>query len=239
MTPTVPALLLHGAGGGAWEWDLWVPVLRAAGITPHAIDLPHAVAPHPTGWDDAVACVHAALDGLPRPGGPRVIVGASLGGLLAAACAQRVDAIVLLNPMPPVPWSSALAPSASGADGMHPWQTHARLASTRRAVPDADPATALAAFRRWRDCPGRLLHDARTIAIPRVDRPGLMLVSDHDNTVPPTAMRAWAGDWGMQVESASDASHAGVLLGRDAPALAARVVHWIQTLPHVERPVTP
>ena len=37
-------LLVHGAGGGAWEYCLWMPVLRAAGWSPEAVELqPRAV----------------------------------------------------------------------------------------------------------------------------------------------------------------------------------------------------
>ena len=48
--------------------------------------------------EDYQAQVRAALAALPRP---RVLVGASLGGLLAAMNAGAADALVLVNPMPP------------------------------------------------------------------------------------------------------------------------------------------
>lgn len=226
MTPGDPAravhaLLLHGAGGGAWEWGLWTPVLEAHGIGAHAIDLPHATGASASGLQDALDAVHAALAALP---GPRALVGASLGGLLAVACADGADAVVLLNPLPPAPWADAVETPA--VDTLA-WGARARLASTRAAVPDADPATALAAFRRWRDCPARLLREARMLTVERTAVPAWMLVSAADADIPPAAMRAWAGAWGIAVEDAGATSHAGVLLGRDAPALAARAAGWL------------
>lgn len=222
MTQALHALLLHGAGGGAWEWGLWTPVLDAHGIRTRAIDLPHAIAPVPSGIDDALAAVTTALAALPRP---RALVGASLGGVLAAACAAQADAVVLANPLPPAPWSDAVAIPAG--DVLR-WRARARLGSTRAALPDADAATALAAFRQWRDCPTRLLHEARALSPARADVPMWMLVSEDDGEVPSAAMRAWARDWNIAVESAGAASHAGVLLGRDAPALAARAASWLR-----------
>ena len=54
-----------------------------------------------TRLQDYQAQVRAALAALPRP---RVLVGASLGGLLALDAAEGADAVVLVNPLPPVPW---------------------------------------------------------------------------------------------------------------------------------------
>jgi hypothetical protein len=33
------AVLVHGAGGGAWEWCLWERELAAAGMVPRAVEL--------------------------------------------------------------------------------------------------------------------------------------------------------------------------------------------------------
>ena len=72
---------------------------------------------------------------MPRP---RALVGASLGGLIAMACADGADALVLVNPLPPAPWAERL-PSSRWPD-LVPWRRDARLASTRRALPDSDDA---------------------------------------------------------------------------------------------------
>src|SRR5688500_5816290 len=90
------AVLVHGAGGGAWEWNVWRAVFAARGIDVVAPDLrPVAAGLAATGFGDYVGQVADALQALPRP---RALVGASLGGLLALACQGQTDALVLINP---------------------------------------------------------------------------------------------------------------------------------------------
>ena len=151
------ALLLHGAGGGGWEWNIWRGVLAAGGIDrarPTCSPPPPGLAA--TTFEDYVQQARAALAALPRP---RAVVGASLGGLLAMAaarCGRRPGA-----------GQSTAAGAVVGATacarlaGRVPWQRDARLASTRRAMPDADDATALFAFRHWRDESGAVLRAAQ------------------------------------------------------------------------------
>mgnify|MGYP003582939830 FL=1 len=89
-------MLVHGAGGGAWEWNVWRAVFAAQGIDVVAPDLQPVAAGLPaTGLRDYVAQVAEALQALPRP---RAVVGASLGRLLARACAGEGHALVLINP---------------------------------------------------------------------------------------------------------------------------------------------
>ena len=69
----------------------------------------------------------------------------------------------------------------------------APAAGTRRAIPEADAAAALFAFRRWRDESGAVLREARCgIAVPRPACPMLCVVSAHDGDVPPAITRAMA-----------------------------------------------
>ena len=146
-----------------------------------AIDLePAAAGLVATTFDDYRAQVRAALEAMPRP---RVLIGASLGGLLAAACAGSADALVLVNPLPPAPWSAQL-PQREWPDVV-PWRRDARLASTRRALADADDATALFAFRRWRDESGAVLRQAQSgIEVAAPECPVLCIASARDEDVP-------------------------------------------------------
>ena len=53
MTALRAALLVHGAGGGGWEWNVWRGVFEAAGIAVAAPDLqPVAAGLATTGFDD-------------------------------------------------------------------------------------------------------------------------------------------------------------------------------------------
>lgn len=219
------ALLIHGAGGGGWEWALWRAVFEAHGIETRAPDLQPAAAGLPaTAWPDYLAQVRDACASLERP---RVLVGASLGGLLAAACADRADALVLVNPLPPAPWATRL-PASDRPDTV-PWGRNARLDSTRRALPDADDATALHAFRRWRDDSGRVLREA--LAGVSVDVPAcpvLCIVSAADSDVPPELTVEFAAAWNSSLLRVPSTSHVGPLLGRDATRVAAHAVEWMK-----------
>lgn len=225
---TVHALCVHGAGGGAWEWAVWRGVFEAGGIGFEAIELePAAAGLATTGLDDYLAQVRVAIDAMPRP---RALVGASLGGLLALACADDADALVLVNPLPPAPWASRLPPR-TWPDIVR-WGTDARLASTRRSLFDSDEATAIAAMRRWRDESGRVLREAHAGLACRPPRgPVMCVASGRDDDVPPALTAECALAWDAELLRLPQASHVGPLLGRDAARTAARVVDWLQAQP--------
>lgn len=218
------ALLVHGAGGGGWEWALWRAAFAARGIETAAPDLvpaPHGLAA--TTFDDYRGQVRAALETLPRP---RALAGASLGGLLAAACADGADALVLVNPLPPAPWARRLPPR--DWPDVVPWGRDARLASTRHALADADPATALCAARRWGDESGAVLRAAAIgVAAPPPRCPLLCIASREDGDVPPPLTAELAAAWGGTLWQADSPSHVGPLLGTGAAALALRVAQWL------------
>lgn len=217
-------LLMHGAGGGGWEWNLWRGVLAAAGLEVHTPDLqPAAAGLAATGFDDYARQVRSALAALPRP---RAVVGASLGGLLALSSADVADAVAAVNPLPPAPWHAGLPPRAWPE--VVPWRRDARLPGTRRALPEADEATALFAFRHWRDESGAVLRQAHAgIAVERPACPVLFVLSRTDEDVPPAHGLAVADAWGAEVLRTISASHVGPLLGRHAPAIAAQAVEWL------------
>ena len=221
------ALLVHGAGGGAWEWNLWRGAWRAQGIATDAVELQAAAAGlAATTLHDYLVQLRAALQALPAP---RVLVGASLGGLLAVLAADAADALVLLNPLPPAPWHASV--SAREWPDVVRWRGDARLASTRGAMPDADDASALFAFRHWRDESGAVLRAAHAgIATERPACPVLLIASVRDEDVPPSAIAAMAGAWGVSFLRAPSTSHVGPLLGRHAPTIAGQAAAWVNGL---------
>lgn len=219
------AVLIHGAGAGGWEWALWRGVFEAHGIEAHAPDLrPAAGGLAATTWSDYVAQVRDACASLERP---RALVGASLGGLLAASCAELADALVLVNPLPPARWAARL-PVRDWPDVV-PWGRDARLDSTRRALPDVDDATALHAFRRWRDESGRVLREAHagmSVAAPAC--PVLCIASAADEDVPPALTAELAAAWNASLLRVPSPSHVGPLLGRDASRIATQAADWLK-----------
>lgn len=220
-------LMIHGAGGGGWEWTVWRAVFEARGLRVIAPDLgpgPEGLAA--TSFDDYRAQVDAALQALPRP---RALVGASLGGLLAIEAAPAADALVLVNPLPPAPWHAAL--QARCWPDIVAWGTGARLAGTRRALPDADAVTALHALHGWRDESGAVMCDAfagRAAAVPAI--PTLCMASRRDDDVPPTITRALADAWDADFAWSEARSHVGPLLGESAAHSAGLAAQWLQRL---------
>ena len=229
------ALLVHGAGGGAWEWNLWRGVLEAHAIVVHALELqsvPEGLAA--TKLQDYRIQVTEALQALPHP---RVLIGASLGGLLAAMSAampgDQADALVLVNPLPPAPWHGQL-PRRNWGDAVVPWQRNARLASTRDALCDADEAAAIFAFRRWRDESATVLREAHAgIEAGKPACPALLIASVRDEDVPPEIIFAMAGEWQADRLETLASSHVGPLLGRTALEVARQTVAWLNRLPSV------
>ncbi|HEY0179847.1 MAG TPA: alpha/beta fold hydrolase [Dokdonella sp.] len=215
---------VHGAGGGGWEWGIWARVLGAHGHAVLAEDLVAAegglAATRFADYREQVLrwCAASPM--------PAVLVGASLGGLLALSAAAHagVAALVLVNPLPP----SGNAARAAPWPELVPWARERSFASTRRALPDADDAARFHAFRRWRDESGTVLNEAHAGVGADVPRcPMLVLASAHDGTVPPAASRTLAYRLGADFELVADASHVGVLLGRRAARAAERVAGWL------------
>lgn len=217
-------MFVHGAGGGGWEWDVWGRVFAAAGFRVSAPDLqPAAGGLAATTLADYAAQVGDWLaDARAEGAGDAVLVGASLGGLLALMNADGAQALVLVNPLPP----SGL-PAPEPVPDVLPWRRRATLAGTRRAMPDADDFAALLAFRRWRDDSGLALRQARAgVPLVKPACPVRVIASEADADVPPAVSAALARSLGASLQG-WPGSHVGPLLGRGAATVAAQTVEWL------------
>lgn len=212
-------LLVHGGGGGAWEWALWQRVLAAHGYTAVAPDLQ----PAPDGL--AVTGLTDYLAQLMALSGPwDAVAGASLGGRLALELTARVGTprLLLINPL----LQAAPDPARSGVID---WADLPQRASTRRALPDADPGALARAHARWRDESGRAIAEAGTWPIPLLPTSTRvsLLLSREDREVPPEPAACWALRHRHSLRWTT-ASHAGPLLGRAAAAFAEQWVRELQ-----------
>ena len=223
-------LCVHGAGAGGWEWTIWTRVLAARGWRVSAPDLaPAAGGLASTRFEDYRSQLIAwSRDLQGGCGRPPVLVGASLGGLLALSVAAQIEAaaVVLVNPVPP---AGILArPLGEPHAAIRRWGTERSIAGTRRAMPDADDAACLYAFRRWRDESGLALEAARlgvVVAYPRC--PVLVMASELDKDVPMLVSRELATRCSADFRQLPGCSHVGPLLGHAAAGVAEQAAEWL------------
>ncbi|MGL6289682.1 MAG: alpha/beta fold hydrolase [Silanimonas sp.] len=227
------ALFIHGAGAWGGQWAIWRRVFEAEGWAVDTPDLqPAAAGLAATRFEDYVAQAVAALESVQVD----VLVGASLGGLIAMAAAGRlaargVDAaapraLVLVNPLPPAPWAAALPPLALEGAVM-PWQSQGRFAGTRRALREAGFSDQQLAFRRWRDESAAVLregHAGLALTVPKVAT--LVIASELDDEIPPplsTDLAAGIGAGLMRVPG----GHVAPVMGASAAASAQAALAWL------------
>lgn len=227
---SLAVLCVHGAGAGGWEWNQWARVVAAHGLAVSAPDLqPHANGLAKTRFEDYRGqVVEHARQLAQAENAPIVLVGASLGGLLALSAAVEVPAVavVLINPMPPA--GIVAKPLGKPYPALLHWGQQRSIASTRRAMPDADDAASLYAFRRWRDESGLALEQARLgIAVEFPHCPVLVMASQNDDDIPIVVSRAVATRCSGDFQLLPGCSHVGPLLGVDAATIAGRAVDWM------------
>lgn len=227
------AVFVHGAGGGAWEWAIWRRVFIAHGWNTQAHDL------LPAEGGVARTRLHHYVEQVERwmqrdaenrthdASSRAVLVGASLGGLIALLAAQRMKpaALVLVNPLPP----AGIAPRPTREDwpDVIAWGSARSFASTRRAMPDADDAARWIAHRRWRDESGAVMREAvRGVAVDAPSCPTLVLSSEHDSDVSPASGRALAEAYAAEFRLLCKMNHLTPLLGRAAHGVAQAAADW-------------
>lgn len=221
------AIMIHGAGGGGWEWDKWKPVFEAAGwrvVAPDLVPVRAGIAA--TRFGDYVRQVTNWC--AKHKGKPIALVGASMGGVLALKAAEvvRPFAVVLVNSAMP----SGIRPATENAV---PYPTviewsKGTLKETRDAMPDSDEATIQKAFKRWRDESGGVLTELRAgITVKRPICPVLVLLGAKDTDIPPEHGRSLARLYDADVIEYAKMSHVGPLLGTRASEVARTVLQWL------------
>src|SRR5262245_19744566 len=92
LPPKPVAVMIHGAGGGGWEYRFWRPVFEKAGYRVIAPDL------MPAKGGLAKTIFQDYVDQVVKAGGnhPAVLVGASMGGVLVLKAAEKLEPGVLI-----------------------------------------------------------------------------------------------------------------------------------------------
>ena len=223
MEQRAAAVLIHGAGGGGWEYDLWRPVFTAAGYQFIAKDL----SPAPGGLERTAFAdyLRQVADWTPRRRRV-VLVGASMGGVLALKAAEQVSpaAVVLVNSVPPAGVGPARPPKK------HPrvvrW-ANGPLEETRSAMPDSDEKTVRWAWKRWRDESGSVLNALSAgVAVRKPGGPVMVALWEGDTDVPYAtglAIAKWAA---ADVLLYRGMSHVGPLMSTRAKEVAQAVTLW-------------
>jgi len=172
QTSTVHAVLVPGFWLGAWAWDGVAPVLRAAGVEPHALTLPGLDPGAP--WPDATLDdqVAAVLDTVHACDGPVVLVAHSGGAVVAQVAVDRapdaVRRVVYVDSGPLLP-GLALAGPGEGDLPLPSWDELAAASTSAEGLDDAARADLRA---RAVPHPGAVaravvdLRDPRRLAVP-------------------------------------------------------------------------
>lgn len=218
-------VMIHGAGGGGWEYAKWKPVFEKAGWRVVDRDLlPVGGQYERTSFDDYVEQVVAWT---PKEG-KVVYVGASMGGILALKANEKrpADAIVLVNAVPPA--------GVSKPRGGEPLPAIVRWANgplkdTEVSMPDSDRKTILWAWKKWRDESGTVMNTIRDGVVAKKPQcPVLVVIGEADTDIAPADSRALAKWAGAEVKAYPKMSHVGPLLSTRAGEVARAVVRWLR-----------
>lgn len=219
------AIMVHGAGGGGWEYKFWKPVFEEAGYRVVAPDL------QPVAGGLASTKLSDYVDQIVRAAGatPDVLVGASMGGVLVLKAAERLKPKTLVLVCSTLP---AGVPSGSAKKAKYPavvrW-AGGPYKDTVDSMPDSDEPTRRFSHPRWRDESGEVLNEIAqgvTVAKPRCRV--LSVIPEGDDTISPRdqiSLARWAG---ADILAYNGMSHVGPLLSTRSSEVAQQVVEWLK-----------
>jgi pimeloyl-ACP methyl ester carboxylesterase len=221
------AVMIHGAGGGGWEYTVWQKLFEEAGYEVLAFDLvPSEGGYQHTSYPDYVKQVESWVVPGTRP---KVVIGASLGGILALSVERTLkpERLILINSALPKPFieKQALPPPPE----IIRW-ANGPIKDTEDSMPDSDRQTIEFAWKRWRDESGRVIYAIRRgISVPKPKAKTLVIISENDDTVPAAKSQQLAKWLKGDVHFYKGMSHVGPLLARGAPTVAKKALEWLGT----------
>lgn len=254
---TTPVVMIPGACCGAWLWEDWAEAFEDAGYSVHTPELRHHGATAGGGADPRLAGtslshyagdLEALIAGLPAP---PVLIGHSMGGLLAQilAARRRLRAAVLITPAAPwgiLPNSRAEIAAAMGLMSLGPFWTQAIPpvweVARENSLRQLDEDTARDIFERFVPESGQALFEilfwmldtnrASYVAPLRVDCPVLAIAGEEDLVIAPDTVRAVAERYNEQATFLSypETGHMAPLEPA-ADTIRREVLAWLADLP--------
>jgi pimeloyl-ACP methyl ester carboxylesterase len=243
-----PIVMVHGAFVGGWSFERFEQPFRDAGYEVHAPDLRGHGADEPAdevigvSMRDYLSDIVALCRQLPEP---PILLGHSMGGLVAqmAARAANAQALVLLAPSPPwglVSWTLEEAMASLGAHlatlmsngAIEPSQEIMRFMSlARMSAGEAEPILARlrpesALAVRETVCWWLDPFMTTSIGAGPLPMPGLVLTGQEDRVNPASVGREIAARIGAEFEAVPQMEH--WLVGEPGwDGVAARVLDWL------------
>jgi pimeloyl-ACP methyl ester carboxylesterase len=253
MAARLPVVMIHGAFCGSWVFDAWRPLYAAHGFDVHLPTLRHHEPGSAqgelarTGMRDYAADLDGLFGGLD---GPPIVIGHSLGGLLAQmlAARNRLRALILLAPCAPwgmLPstaseffaaqalyaeglfWRKSLAPRhwIASANALDLVPAEQREIILQRLVPES--GLAMFEVLHWSFDSSRATQiDPRTITCPV-----LCLVGARDRINSPATVRRLARRYGGRARYEELPDHSHWLPGEPGwERIAAGSLHWLSRI---------
>lgn len=211
-----PVLLVHGAVSSAPIWRRWQALLAEGGWSSTALDLRGHGASDPVdlsdvGMDDYLDDVHRIAQTLPAP---PVVLGWSMGGLLALRFAEVAPSIgcIALAPSPPARVRNPEAVIRRGVFDASEYGITSRDPEQQRAMPDLEIEDRRLALRSL-SLDSRRARDERSAGIPveRIPVPILLVVGERDRQFRPATYDEFPFKADRLV--VPGASHWGLVLG--------------------------
>ncbi|RYG34674.1 alpha/beta hydrolase [bacterium] len=217
------AIFVHGAGGGGWEWIVWKREFERLGYEVRSPDL------LPVKGGLAKTKLGDYVDQVVRSAGgrrPTVLVGASMGGMLALLAAPRLKPEKLVLVCSTVPASIYRNPKANYPPLIR-W-ANGSYSDTVASMPDSTEEMRRFAHPRWRDESGAVLtRIAQGVWAKPPTMPTLVVIPEADGDIPPARQAALARWAKAEKKGYPGMSHVGPLLSKKAEQVAWDVLTWL------------
>ena len=226
-------VFIHGAGGGRWEWEYWRNYFRNQGFDCYCPTLTgDKDAIEEVTFDDYLLQIKKLIKQI---GAKPIIIGASMGGIIAQKLAESklAKAIVLINSVPPKGVTKKNKRKIKKYPPIIKWSTQSKLQDTINSMPEASRKTILWAHKRWRDESGKVLNEILKgidINKKQITCPILVMAGKNDEDITPEESLEIAHYYNADYFAFEDVSHVGALLGKHFKKIAAVTGEWIESV---------